>query len=337
MPKAPFPYRAEDVSFDNAAAKGVTLSGTLTVPEGSGPFPAAILITGSGPQDRDETVFGHKPFAVLADHLTRHGVAVLRYDDRGAGKSTGDFATATSADFATDANAAVRFLGTRPEIDHDAIGLIGHSEGGMVAPIAAAANADVRFIVLLAGPGTDLAQLALSQQRLLGTSQGVSDAELARMEPVMTRVFSAVAKSSSAEDAQRRVRGVLTADALAALKVPESQREAMVQRFSSDWFRFFLQYKPATNLARVRVPVLALNGTLDRQVPADENLAAIEAALAGNPDVTIRKLDGLNHFFQSARTGAIGEYADLAETMSPVVLDIVSDWIGARFRRPPAR
>lgn len=336
-PKAPFPYRAEEVTFDNPAARGVTLSGTLTTPEGSGPFPTAVLITGSGPQDRDETVFGHKPFAVLADHLTRHGVAVLRYDDRGAGNSTGDFASATSADFASDANAAVRFLLTRPEIDHKAIGLIGHSEGGLVAPIAAVANADVRFIVLLAGPGTDLAQLALSQQRLLGLSQGVSEAELTRMEPVTTRVFSAVAKSSSAEDARRRVRLVLTADALATLKTPESQREALAHGYSSDWFRFFLQYKPATNLARLRVPVLALNGTLDRQVPADENLAAIEAALAGNPDVTIRRLDGLNHFFQSARTGAIGEYADLAETMSPVVLGIVSDWIGARFRRPPAR
>lgn len=333
-PKAPFPYRAEEVTFGNPAANGVTLSGTLTAPEGAGPFPAAILITGSGPQDRDETVFGHKPFAVLADHLSRHGVAVLRYDDRGAGKSTGDFATATSADFASDASAAVRFLLTRPEIDRAAIGFIGHSEGGMVAPIAAVENANVRFIVLLAGPGTDLAQLALSQQRLLGLSQGNSEADLARMEPVMAHVFSAVAKSSSAEDARTRVRAVLTADALATLKTPQSQRDLLVQRFASDWFRYFLQYKPAATLSRIRVPVLALNGTLDRQVPADENLAAIEAALAHNPDATIRKLAGLNHFLQTARTGAIGEYADLAETMSPVALGIVSDWIEARFRRP---
>ena len=154
-PKPPFPYRAEEVTFKNPVAAGVTLAGTLTLPTGAGPFPAAVLITGSGPQDRDQTLLGHKSFAVLADHLTRHGVAVLRYDDRGVGQSTGDFAAATSADFATDASAAVRFLLTRPEIRRDAIGFIGHSEGGMVAQIAAVNDADLDFIILLAAPGTN--------------------------------------------------------------------------------------------------------------------------------------------------------------------------------------
>ena len=334
-PKPPFPYRAEEVTFDNPVARGVTLAGTLTLPEGAGPFPAAVLITGSGAQDRDETVFGHKPFAVLADYLTRHSVAVLRYDDRGVRRSTGDFAAATSADFATDASAAVRFLLTRTEIDREAIGLVGHSEGGMVAPIAAVDNDDVHFVVLFAGPGTSPIQLLQSQQRLLGLSQGSSEEELARMEPVMADVFAAVAKAASAEDARARVRAVLTPEALATLQAPGSQRELLVHRLANDWFRYFLQYKPAAFLSRVRVPVLALNGTLDRQVPADENLAAIRAALAHNPDVTIRRLEGLNHLFQTARTGAIGEYADIAETMSPVVLDIVTEWIEARFT--PAR
>ena len=241
MPKPPFPYSAEEVTFRNAEANGVTLAGTLTIPEGAGPFPGAVLITGSGAQDRDETLLGHKPFAVLADHLTRRGVAVLRFDDRGVGKSTGDFASSTSADFATDATAAVSFLRTRVDIDRDAVGLVGHSEGGMVAPIAARDSADVRFIVLLAGPGTDLMHLALSQQRLLGLSQGLSEADLARMEPIMADIFAAVTKSANADDARTRVRGVLTPDALATLKTIESRREVLVQHLANDWFRYFLQ------------------------------------------------------------------------------------------------
>lgn len=336
-PKPPFPYRAEDVTFKNPVAAGVILAGTLTLPEGAGPFPAAVLITGSGPQDRDQTLLGHKPFAVLADHLTRNGVAVLRYDDRGVGGSTGEFAAATSADFATDASAAVRFLLTRPEIDREGIGFIGHSEGGMVAQIAAVNDADLDFIILLAAPGTNLMQLAQSQERLLGLSQGVSEEELARMQPVMTNVFAAVAKSASAEDARARVRAVLTVEALATLKAPESRRELLVQQLANDWSRYLLQYKPAASLSRIRMPILALNGTLDRQVPADENLSAIKTALAHNADVTTRRLDGLNHLFQTARTGAIGEYADIEETISPVVLSIVTEWIEARFKRNAAR
>jgi hypothetical protein len=332
-PKPPFPYRAEEVTFGNPVAGAVTLAGTLTLPAGAGPFPAAVLITGLGAQDRDQTLLGHKSFAVLADHLTRHGVAVLRYDDRGVGRSTGTFATATSADFATDANAAVRFLRTRPEIDHQGIGFIGHSEGGMVAQIAATTDADLDFVVLLAAPGTNLMHLAQSQQRLLGLSQGVSEADLARMQSVMTEVFAAVAKSMSAEDAQARVRTVLTPEALATLKASEPRREQLVQQLANDWSRYLLQYQPAAWLSRIRVPVLALNGALDRQVPADENLSAIETALAHNADVTIRRLDGLNHLFQTARTGAIGEYADIEETIAPVMLNAVTEWIEVRFKR----
>ena len=272
-----------------------------------------MLITGSGPQDRDETVFGHKPFAVLADHLTRHGVAVLRYDDRGVGQSTGEFAGATSADFAADASAAVRFLLTRPEIRRNGIGFIGHSEGGMVAQIAAVNDANLDFVILLAAPGTNLLQLAQSQALLLGLSQGASEEDLSRMQPVMALVFAAVATSASAEDARARVRALLTSEALATLKASESRRDQLVQQLANDWSRYLLQYQPAAALSRIRVPVLALNGALDRQVPADENLRAIETALAHNADVTIRRLDGLNHLFQTARTGAIGEYADIEE------------------------
>lgn len=331
-PKPPFPYRAEEVTFKNPVAAAVTLAGTLTLPEGAGPFPAAVLITGSGPQDRDQTLLGHKSFAVLADHLTRHGVAVLRYDDRGVGRSTGDFAAATSADFATDARAAVRFLLTRSEIRRDAIGFIGHSEGGMVAQIAAAGDADLHFVVMLAAPGTNMMQLAQSQERLLGLSQGASEADLARMQPLMTEVFTAVANSASADETRARVRALLTPEALATMKASESRREQLVQHMANDWGRYLLQYKPAAFLSQIRVPILALNGALDRQVPADENLAAIGIALAHNRDVTIRRMDGLNHLFQTARTGAIGEYADIEETMSPAVLNLLTEWIGARFR-----
>ncbi len=336
MPTEPLAYVAEDVTFDNPEADGVTLAGTLTLPPGREPFPAAILISGSGPQDRDETVFSHKPFAVLADHLTRRGIAVLRYDDRGFGESTGDHASATSADFATDTRAAVRYLLTRPEIDPGAIGLVGHSEGGMIGPIAAVDDdeVDVDFLVLLAGPGTSTIELMRSQTRLVGRSQGVSEAELAAADVLLERLFTAAATASDTEDARRRLDTVLSAaspDALDALAALGMSREGIPGIYSRDWFRYFIRYDPSVFLSRIDVPVLALNGSLDVQVPADENLAAIARALAHGRDVTVRELDGLNHLFQRATTGAIGEYADIAETFAPVAMTIVSDWILTRF------
>ncbi len=330
-PKPPFPYRSEDVVFENAAAAGATLAGTLTLPPGGGPFAAAILISGSGPQDRDETIRGHKPFAVLADHLTRSGIAVLRYDDRGVGASTGDFAAATSADFATDASAAVRYLRTRIEIDHDAIGFIGHSEGAMIGPIAAAGNDGVAFLVLLAGPGTTTVELLRTQRRLMGLSQGAAQEELDRADPVFVTVVEAVLAARDEAEAETRVRALLTADALEALGAQEESRELAVRQFTSPWFRWFIRYDPAQVLSRIDVPVLALNGTLDVQVPADANLAGIAAALAHNPDVTIRRLAGLNHLFQTARTGALGEYADIEETFAPQAMGIIVAWLHERF------
>lgn len=332
-PRGPFPYLVEEISFANPGAPGVTLAGTLTLPQGKGPFPAAVLISGSGPHDRDATLFGHRPFAVMADHLTRAGVAVLRYDDRGVGGSTGEHAAATSADFATDAQAAVRYLITRPEIDSRGVGLIGHSEGGMIAPIAAVDDETVAFIVSLAGPGTNLIQLLQSQRRLTGLALGVSEEELTRAAPLLADVFAAIASASSTADAQRRVRAMLTPAALEILGTPEAAKEMLVQQIATEWFRYFMQYDPAVVFSRIAVPVLAINGSLHRQVPADENLAAIAAALAHNPNVTIRKLEGLNHLFQRATTGALGEYADLAETISPAALRLVSEWILARFGR----
>jgi uncharacterized protein len=332
-PITPNGYRAEDVSFANRADSRVMLAGTLTLPQGRGPFPAVVLISGSGPQDRDETIFGHKPFAVLADHLSRRGIAVLRYDDRGFARSTGDHTSATSADFATDANAAVDYLLGRPEISHGAIGLVGHSEGGMIGPIAAAANERVAFLVLLAGPGTRTDQLLLSQRRLMGLSQGLTSEQLDRAEPVLRDLFRAVRDAPDSAAVVDRMRTLLTSEALAALGAARDQRDLTVAEFSRPWMRYFLRYEPATVLSRLGIPVLALNGSLDHQVPSAENLAAIRVALAKNPHPTVREIPGLNHFFQTARTGAIGEYDGIAETFAPNALAMVSDWILAAMRR----
>lgn len=330
-PEKPYPYHAEDVTFNNAEAQGVTLAGTLTIPDGKGPFPAAVLISGSGPQDRNEEIFDHKPFLVIADHLTRNGVAVLRYDDRGVGQSTGDHNGATSADFATDANAAFQYLRTRDEIDPDAIGLIGHSEGGMIGPIAAANNGDIAYLVLLAGPGTNTKHLLLTQSRLVALSQGAPEELVERQAPVMSRLMSVHEDAPTPEDARNRIENILTPEAMQAMGVPESQKSVLIASFMSPWMRYFLRYDPDEYLQRIGVPVLAINGALDLQVPPDENLDAIEDALSHNPDVTIMKLEGLNHLFQEAESGSIGEYAEIEQTFSPRALRIVSEWINTRF------
>ncbi|MBO9516633.1 MAG: alpha/beta hydrolase [Porphyrobacter sp.] len=334
-PTEPFPYKAEEVAFDNPAFSEVHLAGTLTLPEGKGPFPAAIMITGSGAQDRDETLLDHKPFAVIADHLTRHGIAVLRFDDRGVGKSTGNYGVATSADLATDANAAFAYLATRPEIRRDAIGFIGHSEGGMIGPIAMSTNPDVAYFVALAGPGTNLPQLMLSQRRLLTAQMGLSEEEINKQEPVMAALFKAIADADTPEAGYAAAMAVLTPEAKTALGMPVDMDGALVVRqVSGPWFQYFFKYDPVPNLARIKVPVLALNGSLDLQVPAKENLPVIREALKDNPDATVVELPGLNHLFQTAKTGSVGEYRDIEETFSPAALNLISDWISQRFVKP---
>ncbi|MEJ6010359.1 alpha/beta hydrolase family protein [Novosphingobium aquae] len=332
LPTAPFPYRSEEVSIPNLATPGVTLAGTLTLPEGKGPFPAAILISGSGAQDRDETLAGHKPFAVIADHLTRNGFAVLRLDDRGTAKSTGDFSKATSADFASDANAAFASLAARPDISSGKIGFIGHSEGGMIAPIAIAGNPKVAYVILLAGPGTKLDQLMLSQQRLIGSQMGRSEADLDKAEPVFAKIFAAVAKAKDNAEAEAAIEAILTPQARADFGLPaDAPASILTARLGGPWFRYFLNYDPVPNLARITVPVLAINGALDRQVPAGDNLAAIRKATAANKDVTIVELPGLNHLFQTAKTGGIGEYQMIEESFAPAALDLMTAWLQKRF------
>lgn len=334
-PQPPFPYREDDVAYDSRLA-GTRLAGTLTLPDGEGPFPAVLLITGSGAQDRNEALLGHKPFLVLADRLARRGIAVLRVDDRGVGGSTGDFAAATSLDFVEDALGGVDYLKSRSEIRGGAIGLIGHSEGGLIAPLAAGKCDDVAFIVLLAGPGVTGEEILYSQGELISKASGATDEQAALTRASQESLFAIVRAEPDNAAAGEKLRAQFE-QSLAELgeaerAAVESQRsvaEQQLQALVSPWFRFFLAYDPAPTLQKVRCPVLALNGEKDLQVPPDQNLPTIAAALAagGNTDFAVRELAGLNHLFQSCQTGAPAEYGLIEETFSPVALDIVGDWI----------
>lgn len=330
MPQLPYPYREVEAIFPNAVAPEVSLAGTLTVPEGAGPFPAVVLISGSGGQDRDSTLFGHKPFLVLADHLTRNGIAVLRVDDRGVGKSTGSREEATTADFATDVAAGVAWLRARPEIDSAGIGLIGMSEGGIIAPMVAAADPKIAFNVLLAAPAGRGDELWLEQYRTLGASMGSTSVELDRHEPLMRRVVEAVRDAPDAETAKQRARAVL-ATASAEEDLPAHARDSLLAQLTTPWMRFFLRCDTLAALREVRSPILALNGSNDVQVDARRNLVAIREAAAQNADITVKEVRGVNHLFQTAPTGAIGEYADIEETIAPVVLEQITSWLTQRM------
>ena len=321
-PVKPYPYRDEEVSYANPVAS-ITLAATLTIPPGKGPFPAVLLIAGSGPHDRDEALMGHRPFLVLADHLTRHGIAVLRADDRGVGKSGGNFATGTTADFATDAEAGVAYLKERREVDPHKIGLIGHSEGGIIAPMVAARNPNVAFIVMMAGPGIPGDQILVAQSRLISEAAGQNPVEAEKDANQEREVLALVKneKDSAAleSDLRKRLAG----------KGTDAQLDAQIKALTSPWFRYFLAYDPAGALKKVQCPVLALNGEKDLQVPPTLNLPVIRQALeeGGNKHFETDELPGLNHLFQTAGTGAPSEYAEIEETISPVALEKMAGWI----------
>ena len=273
-PHPPYPYRSEDVTYRGPG--GITLAGTVTEPNGSGPFAAAILIAGSGPHDRDETIFGHKPFHVLADYLTRHGIAVLRSDKRGIGKSTGNYGAATSEDFADDAEAAIAYLKTRSEIDPKKIGLIGHSEGGLIAPIVAAKDHSVAFIVLMAGPGLTGEQILVLQRRLIAQGMGEMPDQTAKADAFQKALLDAIARGKTAEEARANAKALIAAAHLSAAE--EAAIDAQLPTLTSPWLRFFLTYDPAPALGKVTCPILALDGEKDSQVPPKEDLDAIKAA-----------------------------------------------------------
>jgi len=338
-PVKPYPYHSEDIQFENKK-DNIVLAGTLTLPKQTGNFPAVILITGSGPQNRDEELLGHKPFLVLSDYLTRNGIAVLRFDDRGTAASKGNFKAATTADFAGDVEAAIQYLQARKEINQKKIGLIGHSEGGIIAPMVAAKNDNVSFIVLLAGTGITGDQILLLQQELIGRANGVSEEALQEGKKINKAAFDIAKQAMDSTSLKTSLVNYLKqmlkqrpGDIPAGMS-EDAFIDMQVKQLTNPWMLYFIQYDPALSLEKIKCPVLAINGQKDLQVPSAVNLAAIKAAVekGGNKNVTIKELPGLNHLFQECTTGSPNEYAEIEQTISPVALNLVTKWILATIK-----
>lgn len=342
-PPEPLPYAEEEVTFHNA---GITLAGTLTLPESGAPHPAVVMITGSGPQNRDEELFGFKPFHLIADHLTRNGVAVLRYDDRGVGGSTGSVSEATTEDFARDVLAAVDFLKNRSDIDPERIGLIGHSEGGIVAPLASSMSDDVAFMVLMAGTSVSGAEILIEQGALIMRASGATEADMEKQIAFQKRTFEAIRSGDGwdelAADLETRLRESIA-------EMPDSQQnaitdvdayidaqiQAQLTALQTPWLRYFLDYDPAVTLRTIDTPILALFGELDLQVPPAQNRGPLEQALrdGNHPDYTVRVLPRANHLFITATTGSPTEYATLEKVFVPEFLPLITEWILERVSR----
>jgi|AntRauTorckE6833_2_1112554.scaffolds.fasta_scaffold07920_4 pimeloyl-ACP methyl ester carboxylesterase len=330
-PEKPYSYYEEEIIFENTE-DSLTLAGTLTLPQKSGLFPAVILISGSGPQNRNEEVFGHKPFLVLADYLTRQGIAVLRYDDRGTAKSTGDFASATSQDFSNDVIQAIEYLKSRDEINNKQIGLIGHSEGGLIAPIVVNRTNDVAFMVLLAGTGVPGKEISLMQGRTL------LDVEVSDREAYNRFIDRTIEMASSDNPLEVKKEALIgyyrdTEDMWNELLPEGTNMEAFIDQQVEGalrpWSQFFYNHDPADELSKITIPVLSLIGSKDVQVPPEMNQPPIRKALekAGNKEYTIKVLNGLNHMFQESESGSILEYAEIEQTFAPIALEEISKWI----------
>jgi hypothetical protein len=337
------PYLAEDVIFPNG---DITLAGTLTLPDTPGPHPAVVLVSGSGPQDRDESLSGIalRPFRILADAFTREGIAVLRYDDRGVGGSTGDFATSTIQDFATDAESAINYLLTRHDIDPDQIGLLGHSEGGYIASMLGARNENLAFIIALAGPGALGRDVLLVQNRRIleaqGATQGQIDSQLAFVEEALTLLDDPQALEMLTYEHTLEQAQALPAEQQAALGDLEDYARTVTQQaaqqYGSGWFRSFIDYDPAPDWAQTTVPVLAILGGKDVQVDAEQNAPALEAAFeeGGNEDFEVVVLSDANHLFQKAETGGLAEYATLPAEFTPDLLPTLINWLRRHVETP---
>lgn len=335
-PKPPFPYAAREAAFTSAAGDRVALAGTLTVPSGAGPFPAVVLLTGSGAQDRDEALLGHRPFLVLADHLTRAGFAVLRFDDRGVGGSKGQLDRATQADLAGDARGALDWLVQQPEIDKARLGLIGHSEGAWIAASAGAADKRVGAVVMLAGPGVTGAEILPQQLAAIARASGVAQADIDAQIAQQKQLIAALKANKPRSEIEALLRKLVP---LQQPGVSPDQVEAIVKaslgQLDTPWFRDFLKADPRPALRKLKkTPVLALIGALDLQVPADGNIPELEKALKANKAATIKSLPGLNHLFQHARTGAPSEYGDIEETFAPEALAELTTWLRATWPAP---
>ncbi len=338
-PQPPFPYDQRDVAYTNEM-DDTALAGTLTIPKSKGRHPAVILITGSGPQDRDETLFGHKPFLVIADHLTRHGIAVLRVDDRGVGKSTGSTSQSTSLESAGDVLAGIKFLKRQPDIDPARIGLIGHSEGGLIAPLVAVSTMDVKCLIMLGGPGLPGIDILTQQMEAMLQAAKLPEDQIKKHLRAQRDVLDVVAKGGDEAAVREALRKLIMLQTAAAGDVSKEEIKAMVDlhlsSVNSPWMRWFIRHDPRGVLRLVRCPVLALGGSLDFQVPPKKSLPEIEAALkAGeNPDGTVKELPGLNHLFQTAQTGMLAEYGTIEQTLAPQVLAEITTWLTKRFKIP---
>ena len=331
-----FPYKQEEVRFVNAAGLD-TLAGTLTLPSDGNASRIVILITGSGPQNRNEELLDHRPFLVWSDWLTRNGIAVLRYDDRGIAKSTGNFKTATTADFADDVEAAVQYIKSRADLQQLSIGLMGHSEGGAIALMVASRDKDVKFIVLLAGPGVPIVDMMMKQNEDHLRLAGTSTADISKALRDIKDLYKVIVENAALPTAEvkKKVDTLLyrqlkpIADANHGKPSVEENINSTDRVLLSPWFRYFLAIDPRNYLSKVKCPVLALNGSLDIQVNAEANLASIRQTLTtnGNKQVQIVEFPGLNHLFQPAKTGSVAEYSQIEITVDPVVLSKVSEWI----------
>jgi hypothetical protein len=331
-PVGSYSYYSEEVKFENTNDK-IELAGTLTLPEKNGKFPAVILITGSGPQNRDEELLGHKPFLVLADFLTKNGIAVLRFDDRGTAESTGDFNTATTFDFVNDVEYAIEYLLKRKEINKDKIGLIGHSEGGIIAPIIASDNKNIDFIVLMAGSTLRGDQLLLLQKYKIETQMGVNKQIVAGNQQIFAGAYEIILNE--------KIENEVLPDTLSNYFIskygnalPENQKKAVINQLTSPWMINFIRLDPAIYLEKISCPVLAINGSKDIQVPSTENFEIIEKIMneSSKTNFTIKELENLNHLFQECETGAISEYATIEQTISPIALNEILDWINIQVK-----
>lgn len=343
-PKPPFPYKNEEVIYN---ADSLQYGGTITIPQGNGPFPAILLITGSGAQDRDETIFNHKPFAVIADVLTRDGFVVLRVDDRGVDSSTGNFVTSTTEDFAKDVNASLDYLKRRPEVNDKKIGLLGHSEGAMIAPMVASQRKDVKFIVLMAAPGVKIIDLMTEQNAAVLRSTGVELNVVENFKPVYRQIVTAIINAPDSATARQNTIQILndwytktdtaTLHALGfnSAIAKEQYAKAMTAVYSSAWFKYFMQFDPQPYLSDLKkVKVLALNGSRDIQVVSQQNLPAVTAALkqGRTKNFETKELPGLNHLFQTCNKCTVAEYGELQETIAPVALQTITDWLNKNVK-----
>jgi len=334
-PKPPYSYRVEEIEFENKKAK-IKLKGTLTLPKNSWNSPVVILVSGSGPQDRNSEIFGHKPFLLLADYFTKNGIAVLRFDDRGTAESEGDFRNATTYNFADDVAAAFNFLRNYKGVNSKKIGIVGHSEGGMIAPLLASKIKEIAFIVMMAGPGSSGEEILYQQTKLISLAEGKSEKEVKKDIKFLRKIYKIAKSDKSYKEGFKSLRKLYKRKTFFMTKKKRQENnlskqytDAIIMQVMSSWFREFLRIQPSDYLPKVKCPVLAIAGNKDLQVPPEPNIILIEKLLteSGNKNVEIVRLDNLNHLFQHCKTGSVTEYPFIEETFSPIAMKIIADWI----------